>query len=100
MRSYGYCQSQADHTTFYKHSREVKITILIVYVDDIILTRDNNIEVKRLKKSLDDDFEIKDISALKYFFGVEFARSKEDIFINQCKYVLYILGETETLNPT
>ena len=34
---YGFQQSQADHTLFYKHSKEEKVAILIVYVDDMIL---------------------------------------------------------------
>ncbi|KAL6334780.1 hypothetical protein AAG906_021544 [Vitis piasezkii] len=34
----GVGKSQADHTLFYKHSTTGKIAILIVYVDDIILT--------------------------------------------------------------
>lgn len=37
---------------FYKHSKEGKITILIVYVDDIILTGDDSAELKRLKERL------------------------------------------------
>lgn len=37
VKNLGYSQSQADHTMFYKHSREGKVAILIVYVDDIIL---------------------------------------------------------------
>ena len=36
----------------YKHSREGKIVVLIVYVDDIILTDDDNLELERLKKAL------------------------------------------------
>ena len=35
VRRHGYCQSQADHTMFYKHSKEGKIAILIVYVDEL-----------------------------------------------------------------
>ncbi|GMI92936.1 cysteine-rich RLK (RECEPTOR-like protein kinase) 8 [Hibiscus trionum] len=37
MTSKNYVQGQADHTMFYKHSGESKCSILIVYVDDIIL---------------------------------------------------------------
>ena len=85
MKSYGYCQSQADHTIFHRHSREGKVAILIVYVDDIILTGDDFEELKRLKKRLVTDFKIKDLGALKYFLGMEFARSKEGIFVNQRK---------------
>lgn len=50
VKGYGYCQSQADYAMFYKHSKEGKITILIVYVDDIILIGDNHIELEKLKK--------------------------------------------------
>uniref|UniRef100_A0A2N9GQ49 Reverse transcriptase Ty1/copia-type domain-containing protein n=1 Tax=Fagus sylvatica TaxID=28930 RepID=A0A2N9GQ49_FAGSY len=85
VRRHGYCQSQADHTMFYKHSKEGKIAILIVYVDDIILTGDDSAELKKLKERLADEFEIKDLGALKYFLGMEFAKSKEGIFVNQRK---------------
>ena len=55
----GYIQSQADHTMFYKHSREGKIVVLIVYMDDIILTGENSLELERLKKALTREFKIK-----------------------------------------
>ena len=83
---------------FYKHSREDKIAILIVYVDDIISIGDDNVKLERLKKKLADNFEIKNLSALKYFLGMKFVRSKEGIFVDrifvdQRKYVLDLLGE-------
>ena len=79
---------------FYKHSKDGKSAILTVYVDDIILTGDNDADLERLKKKLADDFKIKDLGTLKYFPGMEFARSKEGIFVSQQKYVLDLLGET------
>ena len=45
MKKIGFCQGQTDHTLFLKYSLEVKVTILIVYVDDIILTKDNMVEI-------------------------------------------------------
>ena len=33
----GYSQSEGDHTLFFKRGRDHKISILIVYVDDIIV---------------------------------------------------------------
>jgi hypothetical protein len=82
---------------FYKYSKEGKIAILIVYVDDIILTRDDSAELVKKKKRLANEFEIKDLGALKYFLGMEFAKSKEGIFVNQRKYVQDLLGETGML---
>ena len=83
VKSCGYCQSQADHTMFYKHNKDGKIVILIVYMDDIVLTGSDKEELERLKIRLAEEFEIKDLGALKYFLGMELARSKEGIFVNQ-----------------
>ncbi|KAH9763107.1 protein kinase domain-containing protein [Citrus sinensis] len=90
----GYRQSQADHTIFTRVSAKGKITVLIVYVDDIILTRDDLVEMDRLKQSLATDFEINDLGALKYFLGMEVARSKKGIVVSQRKYILDLLKET------
>ena len=44
MTSLGYKQSQGDHTLFFKHSVSGEVTILIVYVDNIIVTEDDKRE--------------------------------------------------------
>lgn len=40
MRKYGFQQSNFDHTLFLKH-QQGKVTTLIIYVDDMIITRDD-----------------------------------------------------------
>lgn len=72
---HGYSQGQSDHTLFIKHSSDGKIAILIVYVDDTILTGDFEDEMTKLKKFLAQEFEIKDLGILKYFLGMEVSRS-------------------------
>lgn len=79
VRKYGYSQCQADHKFFVKHSSERKIAILIVYVDDIILTGDNEDELFKLETLLAKEFETKDLGNLKYFLGMEVAQSKNGI---------------------
>ena len=44
MKALGYFQSREDHTLFIKHSKERKVTILLVYVDDMIVTGDDKEE--------------------------------------------------------
>ncbi|KAK1678811.1 hypothetical protein QYE76_039659 [Lolium multiflorum] len=90
-RTSGKCNG--DHTVFYRHSNS-KITILAVYVDDIIITGDDEVEISRLKDSLRKEFEVKDLGQLKYFLGIEIARSPKGIVLSQRKYVLDLLSDT------
>ena len=59
----GYSQCNGDHTIFYKY-RGPHITILAVYVDDIVITGDDVEEIKWLKERLGKSFEVKDLGHL------------------------------------
>ncbi|XP_048527792.1 uncharacterized protein LOC125507164 [Triticum urartu] len=52
----GYGQCNGDHTVFYRHI-DKKITIVVVYIDDIIITGDDEEEIKRVKGCLNKEFE-------------------------------------------
>ena len=86
VKKLGFLQSQTDHTMFVKHSPEGKRAIMIVYVDDIILTGDYLEEIQHLKCVLAQEFEIKDLGQLKYFLGMEVAQSHKGILVSQRKY--------------
>lgn len=75
----------------------VKLTLLLVYVDDMIRAGNDEFEKKNLRKELAAQFEMKDLGKLKYFLGMEVAYSKQGIFISQKKYVLDLLKETGKL---
>ncbi|CAN0910966.1 Retrovirus-related Pol polyprotein from transposon TNT 1-94 [Linum grandiflorum] len=90
----GYQQCQTDDTMFVRHGSGSKIVILIVYVDDIIITGNDTEEIRRLKCKLSTEFELKDLGEMKYFLGMEVARSSKGIAISQRKYVLDLLAET------
>jgi hypothetical protein len=51
MKVFGYQQSSSDHTLFIKH-KEGKLTILIIYVDDMIVTENDYFEKKALQTYL------------------------------------------------
>jgi len=95
--SMGYRQSNADHTLFFKHNYD-KITILVVYVDDIVITGDDDKEILCLKRALARSFEVKDLGYLHYFLGIEVAYGAQGIYLSQRKYVLDLLKETSMLN--
>ncbi|CAN6709377.1 unnamed protein product [Malus baccata var. baccata] len=96
MRRIGYYQSHSDHTLFVKRGSG-KVTALIIYVDDMIITGDDSEEMMKLEQNLAVEFEMKNLGDLKYFLGVEVARSSRGIFLSQRKYVLDLLKETGML---
>ena len=57
-------QPKSSLTMFYKHTRNHKVMVLIVYVDDIILTYNDETRSTFVKKKLVDDFQIKDLETL------------------------------------
>ena len=71
--------------------------MLAVYVDDIIITGDDEREIIRLKENLSKEFEVKDLGQLRYFLGIEIARNPKGIILSQRKYVLDLLSETGML---
>lgn len=82
---------------FKKVASDGKKTLLIVYVDDMIITGDDTKEIEKLKAFLATEFETKDLGSLRYFLGMEVARSNEGIVLNQRKYILDMLSETGML---
>ncbi|XP_019179162.1 PREDICTED: uncharacterized protein LOC109174378 [Ipomoea nil] len=71
--------------------------LLIVYVDDIVITGDDATGIDALKSFLKEKFHTKDLGVLKYFLGIEVIRSKRGIFLSQRKYVLDLLEESGLL---
>ena len=71
---------------------------MVVYVDDIVIAGEDQDGISQLKKHLFSHFHTKDLGKLKYFFGIEVARSKTAIVISQRKYVLDLLEETGMLD--
>ncbi|CAL2227718.1 unnamed protein product [Prunus armeniaca] len=96
IQEIGFHQSRADYSLFTKvcdHS----FTAILLYVDDMIITGNNEDAIVCLKRFLHTKFRIKDLGPLKYFLGVEVARSKDGISICQRKYALDILEEAGLL---
>jgi len=94
VQRFGLRRSEADHSVFYSHASPGKCGYLIVYVDDIVITRNDIVEISQLKEHLCRHFQTKDLGSLKYFLGIEVAQSKDGVVISQRKYALDILQET------
>ncbi|XP_019055416.1 PREDICTED: uncharacterized protein LOC109115656 [Nelumbo nucifera] len=71
--------------------------IVLAYVDDLIIARDDPVNIDKLKKFLNHCFRIRDLGLLRYFLRIEISQFPSGIFLNQRKYTLNILKETGML---
>lgn len=88
----GFRQSRADHSLFIYKRGKVYVVVLI-YVDDVILAGNDTGKIQEIKTYLDEKFSIKDLGILKYFLGIEVARSTKGFVLSQRKYTLDILKD-------
>ena len=79
VQEFGLKMSKCDHSFFYRQSTAGTI-LLVVYVDDIIITRSDYRGISSLKSFLHNRFHTKDLGQLRYFLGVEVNRSKKEFF--------------------
>ncbi|KAG7559405.1 Integrase catalytic core [Arabidopsis thaliana x Arabidopsis arenosa] len=92
----GFKKSEADNTLFTLPSKE-GIVVILVYVDDIIISGNDKVGIQETKAFLKSVFDIKDLGELKYFLGIEVCRSKEGLFLSQRKYTLDLLSQVGKL---
>lgn len=98
MISLGCHWCQGDHTLSIKHSFEGKLTLLLVYANDMTVARDDEHDKLILKEKFAARFE-KDLQNVKFFLGIiEVAYSKRGISIFQRKYLLGLLIEMSMID--
>lgn len=65
----------SDPSLFYKRNRN-NLIILLVYVDDILITGSLSSEVRKAIENLKSNFALKELGSPSYFLGVEVKRDK------------------------
>ena len=63
------------------------IVLLLVYVNDIIITGTGCGLITKLQRMLHTTFHMKDLGQLTYFLGLEVHHRASGIFVNQHKYI-------------
>ncbi|KAG7588044.1 GAG-pre-integrase domain [Arabidopsis suecica] len=97
LKDHGFKKSESDHTLFTLQSSQ-GIVVVLIYVDDLIISGDNKEGINSTKSFLKSTFDIKDLGELKYFLGIEVCRSPEGLFLSQRKYTLDLLNETGSMD--
>lgn len=88
----GFTQSYSDYSLFIYHRGDISLHVL-VNVDDQIIYGNDSAALSSFKEYLSVCFHMKDLGPLKYFLGIEVARSADGFFLSQRKYALDIFSE-------
>jgi Reverse transcriptase (RNA-dependent DNA polymerase) len=88
---------KSDNSLFIYRSSHT-VLYLLVYVDDIILTGNDQASIITLLNSLNSQFSIKDLGNLHYFLGIEVNYVSGGLFVTQTIYLHSIVTQTTYLH--
>lgn len=88
----GFHQSHHDYSLF-TNMVAGKIVVVLVYVDDLLITGNDVQLIIETKKVLQTNIMIKNLGDLRFFLGMEFSRSSAGIVMYQRKYVLELISD-------
>jgi hypothetical protein len=89
LKIHGFQKSDVDTNMYFK-VRGNQLVILILYVDDLFLTRDEGL-IAWCKREITSEFEMKDLGFMHYFLGLEVWKRHVEIFMAQGKYTVDVL---------
>ena len=69
-------------------------TVLLLYVDDIILTGDDSAHIDFVKQKLCTTFPMTDLGQLRYFLGIEVTSHPDGYQLSQQRYTLDLLARS------
>uniref|UniRef100_A0A2N9GX63 CCHC-type domain-containing protein n=1 Tax=Fagus sylvatica TaxID=28930 RepID=A0A2N9GX63_FAGSY len=98
VHQFGFSSSSHDTALFIRRSDKGMI-LLLLYVDDMIITKDDHSSISDFKLFLHQQFEMKDLGHLSYFLNLEVSSDSTGYYLSQAKYAFDLLsraGLTDT----
>ena len=97
LLQYGFHCSLADPSLFIFHS-DYGSLILLLYVDDILLTGTGDILVADFISLLSQEFAMKDLGHVHHFLGIEISQTQSGLHLSQSHYALTILERADMVD--
>lgn len=95
--SLGFTCTKFDESLFV-YPRESILAYFLVYVEDLILTGNDNMFLRHVVTSLASQFSVKDLGDLSYFLGIEVFRSSDECSLVQRKYIIDLFSKYTMLD--
>src|SRR5271170_2157100 len=91
---YGFTRLEADHSLYIQRDGEDFIIVLL-YVDDLALASNSREKLDKFKRSLMEEFEMKDLGELSWFLGMRVTRDRKrrTFSIDQSRYIKKMVSD-------
>lgn len=93
----GFEKCTSDFSLFFKKSAP-GLLVVLVYVDDILVTGDDTGAVMAVITLLQQEFKLKHLGQVSYFLGIEVSCSNSEFHLCQRKHLLELLEKTNLLD--
>jgi hypothetical protein len=97
LASLGLTRSEYNYNLFYSRN-SIGIVLVIIYVDDILVTSNNDDRVNSVRRNLSQEYCMTDLGKLAYYIGVEYAEHSDGIILTQRTYIGKMLRELGMAN--
>ncbi|RVW27268.1 Retrovirus-related Pol polyprotein from transposon TNT 1-94 [Vitis vinifera] len=94
LLQWGFSMSRTDSSMFL-HFGKATTLIVLVYVDDILVTGSSSTQISSLIAKLDSVFALRDLGQLSFFLGIEVSYNEGSMTLSQTKYISDLLHRTE-----
>jgi len=99
LKSQGFEQNKRE-PCIYTKMNETLITIILVFVDDFILTGNDTISITDFLDKFTKKYEVKNLGFPSTFVGIEIVKRNDAIFLHQKSYAESIVRQFYTLDET
>jgi histone deacetylase 1/2 len=97
LLQWGFSNSRTDSSMFLHFGASTTLIVLI-YVDDILITGSSSQHISSLITKLDSVFALRDLGRLSYFLGIEVSYLEGCMHLSQTKYTSDLLHRTTMFN--
>jgi hypothetical protein len=92
LRKLGLTRNPADHNLYHLQEGGL-ILILVLYVDDLMISGNHTSKIHWLIQQLEGEFEMTNLGQLHMYLNVDFITTSSGIFMSQQRYIIEMLAD-------
>lgn len=85
------------NSSLFVYKNDGKLILILVYVHDTLITRNDNTQLQRVILDLNKKFALKTLRVVNYFLGFEIQRKEGTLLLTQSKYASNLLKKCNML---